>query len=517
MTPGSLQKGQTLANRYRVDEPLPEALGERGFCGTDTNTNLRVRLLRVDPDAAQRVKKAICVTHPHLAKLEAVVQIDEGTAVLVEELVDGTPLADRLKTSGPQVLVDTVKSALRIADALAAVHAQDSAHGEVVPAAVLLEPVGRSEPTLRHLGLLRLPDGYARPEREEGEPFDIADDAWAIAALLYEMLVGRAPAAKGLEEDSSLNEAVPDPSLREVLESYLKSSPEERRATLGHFKRVLARWYAEHAGEEAVVVSTHPHHEPPPLPASAPVGPQGRRSRAPSPSLRRRLLILVLALTAVGLLVGLAAAWTYSAIDRRTEARSEPPVPGGPANPAPSRAAAPPAVNLSEIPVTGSRDPRARDERTSCVAGFLPKGSLDENAALQWLCSEADAAVGAAKLKLATRPPEGSGRGNLGLGWYWIPMFALVQQGCCSESGPLRLPESSASCPSASQALKELTRRVAGSESLAEPLDRFTEAMECESRAGRAHDFSGELGLREGPEAEARKAFTAIVEQLAQP
>ena len=121
-------------------------------------------------------------------------------------------------------MVDTVKSALRIADALAAVHAQDSAHGEVVPAAVLLEPVGRSEPTLRHVGLLRLPDGYARPEREEGDPFDIADDAWAIAALLYEMLVGRAPAAKGLEEDSSLNEAVPDPSLREVSTTTSRSA-----------------------------------------------------------------------------------------------------------------------------------------------------------------------------------------------------------------------------------------------------------------------------------------------------
>jgi serine/threonine protein kinase len=518
VTPGSLQKGQILADRYRIDEPLPDALGERGFCGTDTKTDDRVRLLWINADTAERVGKAIAVTHPHLARLEAVVKGDEGTALLVEQYVGGTALTDRLRASGPQAPVDTVKNALRIADALTALHALDSAHGELVPAAILLEPERHPEPTLRHLGLMRVPDGYSRPERGDQEPWDIADDAWSVAALLYEMLTGRAPPADGLETaDPSLEVAVADPELREVLGSYLTRNPGDRRATLGHFKRVLARWYAEHAAEEAVAASAQPHHEPPPLPTTgAPARLPTRESRAPSPSLRRRILVLVVALTAVGLLVGLAAAWTYSAIDRRAEAPSEPPVADRQAGPS-SVGAPPSAVNLGEIPVTGSRDSRARDERTSCVAGFLPEGSLGEQAALEWLCSEADATAGAARLREATKSSKDRDRGNLDLGWYWIPVFAMVQQGCCSESGPLKLPESSPSCPSGSQALHELTRHVASFEPVAEPLDRFTEALECQTRAGRARRLSGALGLREGPRAEAREAFLAIVKRLGQP
>lgn len=519
-TVGSLKTGATLAARYRVDDPLPGAFGERGFVGTDTESGRRVRLLSFPSAAADRLRKALAVAHPHGARLEAVVTREDGSVVVVEQLIGGVALADRLEDSNPRAPVDTVKSALRIADLLASLHAVDSAHGELVPAAVLVEPEGLPEPIVRHLGLEHLPRGYARPERQESDEWDSVDDAWSIAALFYQMLTGLDPPAKGLlPGDPELEAAVPDPSLREVVETYLAQSPENRRPTLGHFKRVLARWYAEHAGEEAVVISTHPQHEPPPLPHGSPPPPAipNRATRTLSPSLRRRILMVVGGLTLVGLFVGLGAAWTYSAIDKRVARRSALGAEQRPQKQHASTAAAP-AVNLGEVPVTASRDSRSKNKLTSCVARFLPEASLGEGAALDWLCTEADGAHGAARLRTLLRSAEpAAGPLPLELGWYWIPAFAMIRSGCCAEPSPLELPKPSPQCPSAVQAISELTRGVTGAESIAEPLDRYTQAVTCEVKAGRARDFGGELGLTEAPKAEDRQAFSGIVKELDEP
>jgi len=337
-----------------------------------------------------------------------------------------------------------------------------------------------------------------------------------MAALLHELLTGSAPPATGLASEAAVSEqTVPYESLRAVLAAYLAERPDNRIEDLHHLQHVLARWYVDHVGEEAVPSATHPH-APPPLPPS--VGPQRASTvptRARKPTNRRWAVVL---LGASGIVLGLGAAWTYSTA-RHGDAEQHN---SGP----PSRAPAPQgasAIDLGEVPVTGRSNERARDQRVSCVSGYLPRGALGEDADVGWFCSEVDARAGAERLKGMAEARGSAGDAGaaasraFGLGWYWIPAYAVARTGCCTESAPLTLAPPSPGCQSALDTVRDIAHRVVSAQPSREAVDHFTRAIECEIKAGRAELFGKNVGPSSGPTAEERKAFEAMLVQLAQP
>jgi hypothetical protein len=358
---------------------------------------------------------------------------------------------------------------------------------------------------LRRAGAVSLPPGYARPERDSDAPLTVADDAWALAALLHELLTGSAPPARGVGSvDAISEETVPYESLRSVLAAYLSERPADRMEDLHHLQHVLARWYVDHAGEEAVPSTSRPQsHTPPPLPHS----PGSKRvSRPPVPvrkPFNRRWAVALLG--AGGIVLGLGAAWTYSTARRHSAVVH----PGGSA-PATAQTQGASAIDLGEVPVTGRSNERARDKRASCVAGYLSHGALRQDADVSWLCSVADARAGAERLKGLVDP-------SLKLGWYWIPAYAVARTGCCTDSSPLTLPEPGPGCESAIGSIRNLAHRVVSAQPSSEAVDEFTRVIECEIKAGRGEVFGKGVAAKAGPTDEERKAFGAMLEQLVQP
>jgi eukaryotic-like serine/threonine-protein kinase len=147
------------------------------------------------------------LSHPHICTLH-----DIGTEAdidfLVMELVDGVPLADRLR-DGPLPVAEAIRIVREIALALAAAHARSIVHRDLKPENVMLTKTGAklldfgvasvrganagaatvTRLTGAHTVLGTLP--YMAPEQLHGRDVDGRADLFALGAMLFEMLTGR--------------------------------------------------------------------------------------------------------------------------------------------------------------------------------------------------------------------------------------------------------------------------------------------------------------------------------------
>ena len=137
--------------------------------------------------------------HPAIAQVYGL-ETWRGRPLLVMEHLDGGTLAERL-TRGALPPADAVEVAVTVARALDALHAAGYRHGDVKPGNVGFTATGAAK--LLDFGLAelagrdrRLTGGtvsYLSPEALGGRPVGVADDVWALAVVLYEMVAGRRP------------------------------------------------------------------------------------------------------------------------------------------------------------------------------------------------------------------------------------------------------------------------------------------------------------------------------------
>jgi serine/threonine protein kinase/Tol biopolymer transport system component len=196
----------------------------------DTRLDRHVAIKVLSPDAAidprSRVRfayeaRAIArLSHPRICALHEMGHQD-GVDFLVMEYLDGETLASRLRR-GPPPLVEALRTAVEIGEALAAAHAQGIVHRDLKPSNVMLTKSGAK---LLDFGLARLraPAGagpstpasagtgthtvpglvvgtlrYMAPEQLEAKEVDARADIFAFGAVLYELITGR----KAFEESS---------------------------------------------------------------------------------------------------------------------------------------------------------------------------------------------------------------------------------------------------------------------------------------------------------------------------
>lgn len=108
-------------------------------------------------------------------------------------------LTDRVRTRGVLSPDDAARLLLPVAEALAALHAQDRAHGAVSPAAVRVDDEGRGS-LVDRADLVPDP-AYVAPGPGAGlRPHPQADDVWSLAAVLSYVTTGSAASrgARGL-------------------------------------------------------------------------------------------------------------------------------------------------------------------------------------------------------------------------------------------------------------------------------------------------------------------------------
>ncbi len=188
--------------------------------GRDVALKVLPDSVAADPDRLARFEREAKVlaafTHPHIATLHALEQLD-GRPVLVMELVEGEDLAQIIER-GPLALEDALPLAIQIAQALEAAHEKTIVHRDLKPANIKVTPDGQvkvldfglakaaapdaasgsaeamNSPTLTAqataAGIILGTAAYMSPEQARGRTADRRADIWAFGAVFVEMLTG---------------------------------------------------------------------------------------------------------------------------------------------------------------------------------------------------------------------------------------------------------------------------------------------------------------------------------------
>ena len=195
-------------------------LGQGGmgvvYAAEDPSLGRRVALKTItqpDEESRQRFRRearaAASVSHPHACQIFEIGE-DAGRLFIAMELLDGEPLAERLKR-GPLALAETVSLGREMLGALDALHAQGVIHRDVKPSNVFLTSRGTKlldfglarpfssdsggalslEGDLTRSGLIVGTPRYMAPEQVLGDPIDARTDVFATGAVLFEALAGR--------------------------------------------------------------------------------------------------------------------------------------------------------------------------------------------------------------------------------------------------------------------------------------------------------------------------------------
>ncbi|WP_393058328.1 serine/threonine-protein kinase [Streptomyces sp. LN549] len=257
MTRGSTPEEAGASNRLIGGRyELYEQLGAGGmgavWAGRDVLYGRAVAVkeaLAAHRGQGERVRReataAMRINHPSVVTVYDVVEQD-GQLWIVMERVHGESLASRLRREGAVPEQEAARIAIRVAEALAAAHAQHVLHRDVKPDNILLDPGGRvvltdfgiayivGEESLTRSGGFIGSAPYTAPERMAGRKAEESSDLWSLGVVLFEMVEGWSPFARDsvmatvgavVEGTPPLEHAV---GLRGLITSLLAQLPEER-------------------------------------------------------------------------------------------------------------------------------------------------------------------------------------------------------------------------------------------------------------------------------------------------
>ncbi|WP_329788962.1 serine/threonine-protein kinase [Lentzea sp. DG1S-22] len=177
--------------------------------GRDVAVKIDNRVLVDERDRRRFLREAQAAAklsgHPHVVGVHDANITGHGSPYIVMELCTGGSLADQLDARGPLPPEQVRDLGIKLADALAAAHAEGVLHRDIKPANILVDRYGT--PKLADFGLAALLDAqggstvtrdalspsYAPPEAfAMAEPTPQAD-VYSLAATLYTLLAGKPP------------------------------------------------------------------------------------------------------------------------------------------------------------------------------------------------------------------------------------------------------------------------------------------------------------------------------------
>jgi serine/threonine-protein kinase len=267
-----LTTGSTFAGRYQIIEELGHGgMGEVYQAHDKTlGRHVAIKVLPTafasDPERLRRFEQEARATaaldHPNILVIFDVGN-HEGQAYIVEELLEGESLRERLR-GGALPVGKAVEYGVQIASGLAAAHGRGIIHRDVKPenlfitrhghvkildfglAKLLSKPSEReltTSPTLANTtepGMVMGTVAYMSPEQVRGQAVDHRSDIFSFGCVLYEMLTGRSAFLRDsaaetmtaiLKEEppkpTSLEASVPAP-LSRAIAHCLEKRPEER-------------------------------------------------------------------------------------------------------------------------------------------------------------------------------------------------------------------------------------------------------------------------------------------------
>ncbi|MDR3576064.1 MAG: serine/threonine-protein kinase [Anaerolineaceae bacterium] len=280
--------GQTLKNRYRIEELLGQGGMSAVYKANDPNLRrvVAVKLIHPhlsgDPSFISRFEEEAAI----VAQLrhENIVQVfdfdqDEQTYYMVLEYLVGETLAERLRRLNSQNrrmdLTEALKYIIQMCDALQYAHGRGLIHRDVKPANIMLDIYGRA--ILMDFGVARMVGGqmhtatgavvgtakYMSPEQIRGDNIDTRIDLYSLGVTMFETISGRPP----FEADTAmtlmmmqLNDPVPDirgiqPDVPEdvvrVIERAMEKDRSLRYQSAGDMSTDLRSIYTRLTGEKS--------------------------------------------------------------------------------------------------------------------------------------------------------------------------------------------------------------------------------------------------------------------------
>lgn len=270
--------------RYTIERKLGEGGMGVVYAARDDRLDRIIALKTLsaaDESSRQRLwreaRAAASVNHPNICQIYEIGE-DAGRVFIVMELLEGEPLAERLKR-GPLSVTDAVSVSMGMLAALSALHARGIIHRDLKPSNVYLTPhgvklldFGLAQPELSasasatasitHTGLVMGTPRYMAPEQITGGTIDARTDLFAAGATIFEMLAGR-PAFGGrtivdvlhatvYEQPPALSGSPAVGAVDRVIRRAMAKKPADRPASADAMAVDLRAIRANTGGEPAV-------------------------------------------------------------------------------------------------------------------------------------------------------------------------------------------------------------------------------------------------------------------------
>jgi serine/threonine-protein kinase len=272
--------GQLLDGRYQIDYVL--GVGSMGVVygarHAAVGKLVAVKALRQhltsDPEALQRFRAeataATSIGNQHIVETFDFGRLDDGTAYMVMEYLEGRPLSEVIEGWAPLTLARITKIGVQIAEALNAAHLAGIVHRDLKPDNVFMceregdadfvkildfgiAKFGVSQARLTQAGAVFGTPAYMSPEQALGKPTDGRTDVYALGVMLYEMACGHVPfqgenaiAVLSLQANVTpvplaTRQADVSPELDAIVSKCLQKEAEARYASMAELAADLAR------------------------------------------------------------------------------------------------------------------------------------------------------------------------------------------------------------------------------------------------------------------------------------
>lgn len=239
--------GRTISH-YKILEELGESDAGKVYKAEDTKLGRTVTLKFLPADLTREqstktqiiydVQAAAALQHQNICAIHEIDESEDGKLFVSMECFEGETLEEKVD-SGPVPLEEALRLILDAAEGLTRAHASGVVHKNLTPANLTvtndgvlkvldfglpgLESASKETRTGQRLTNV----SYLSPEQVRGGEADARADVWALGAILYHLLAGKAPFA-GDRED-------------EILAGIVNRDPEPLDSRRGDLPRELVR------------------------------------------------------------------------------------------------------------------------------------------------------------------------------------------------------------------------------------------------------------------------------------
>ena len=181
--------------------------------GRTVALKLLAEAINDNPTAIQRFMREARMTaglsSPHVVRVHDFGQLEDGTAYMAMEWIDGDPLEDLI--DGPMPPARAIELVRQVCIALEEAHEQGLVHRDLKPGNIIVRQLadGGDFAQVLDFGIAKVLDetqtalthesqnpgtpAYMSPEQARNEPVGAPTDLYALGVILFEMLVGERP------------------------------------------------------------------------------------------------------------------------------------------------------------------------------------------------------------------------------------------------------------------------------------------------------------------------------------